>query len=218
MADTYPRLTQTEIRHMLASFLFTGDDVFKTISTLSGGERGRVSLAKILLSGANLLVLDEPTNHLDIASKEILEDALRRFTGTLLYISHDRYFINRTATRIWELGADGLTEYLGDYDYYLEKKRDAAPSPAAAAPPVSKTDWQKKREADAQIRKEKNRMERLENNIHALEARIKNTKAALHESEAATDPLQAEALYREQIELEHQLAELYDEWTEGQLL
>ena len=122
ISDTYPTLTETEIRNMLAAFLFTGDDVFKLISALSGGERGRVSLAKLMLSEANFLILDEPTNHLDIASKEILEEALNSYTGTVLYVSHDRYFINQTATRILDLTNQAIVNYIGDYDYYLEKR------------------------------------------------------------------------------------------------
>ena len=125
ISDTYPTLTETEIRNMLAAFLFTGDDVFKVISSLSGGERGRVSLAKLMLSEANFLILDEPTNHLDIASKEILEEALNSYTGTVFYVSHDRYFINQTATRILELTNQAVVNYIGDYDYYLEKKKNS---------------------------------------------------------------------------------------------
>ena len=124
ISDTYPTLTETQIRNMLAAFLFTGDDVFKVISSLSGGERGRVSLAKLMLSEANFLILDEPTNHLDIASKEILEEALNSYTGTVLYVSHDRYFINQTATRIMDLTNQAIVNYIGDYDYYLEKKEE----------------------------------------------------------------------------------------------
>ena len=124
ISDDYPYLTNTEIRNTLAAFLFTGDDVFKRIGDISGGERGRVSLAKLMLSESNFLILDEPTNHLDIASKEILEDALNRYTGTILYVSHDRYFINRTASRILDLSGKTLTNYLGNYDYYTEKKQE----------------------------------------------------------------------------------------------
>ena len=127
LSDTYPDLTNTEIRNVLAAFLFTGDDVFKRVKDLSGGERGRLSLAKLMLSQANFLILDEPTNHLDIISKEILEDALVRYTGTVLYVSHDRYFINQTATRILDLKNETLVNYLGNYDYYLEKNRGADP-------------------------------------------------------------------------------------------
>ena len=124
ISDEYPYLTNTEIRNVLAAFLFTGDDVFKLISALSGGERGRVSLAKLMLSEANFLILDEPTNHLDIVSKEILEQALKHYTGTVLYVSHDRYFINQTATRILELTNQAMVNYIGNYDYYLEKKEE----------------------------------------------------------------------------------------------
>ena len=120
ISDDYPALTNTEIRNTLAAFLFTGEDVFKKISSLSGGERGRVLLAKLMLSDSNFLILDEPTNHLDILSKEILEDAINAYSGTVLYVSHDRYFINRTAHRILDLRENDLTNYLGNYDYYLD--------------------------------------------------------------------------------------------------
>ena len=144
ISDTYPTLTETEIRNMLAAFLFTGDDVFKEISALSGGERGRVSLAKLMLSEANFLILDEPTNHLDIASKEILEEALNSYTGTVLYVSHDRYFINQTATRILDLTNQSVVNYIGDYDYYLEKKEELtekyAPSTAETATEAKEVD------------------------------------------------------------------------------
>ena len=138
ISDDYPTLTNTEIRNVLAAFLFTGDDVFKQISSLSGGERGRVSLAKLMLSEANFLILDEPTNHLDIASKEILENALNDYTGTVLYVSHDRYFINQTASRILDLVNHTFVNYIGNYDYYLEKKEElttayATPSASLAS-------------------------------------------------------------------------------------
>lgn len=137
--DEYPDMDNTRVRNVLAAFLFTGDDVFKRIADLSGGERGRVSLAKLMLSEANFLILDEPTNHLDITSKEILEDALSHYTGTVLYVSHDRYFINQTATRILELTNQTFIQYLGNYDYYLEKKEEltktlTGQAPAAAMP------------------------------------------------------------------------------------
>ena len=163
ISDTYPTLTETEIRNMLAAFLFTGDDVFKLISSLSGGERGRVSLAKLMLSEANFLILDEPTNHLDIASKEILEEALNSYTGTVLYVSHDRYFINQTATRIMDLTNQAIVNYIGDYDYYLEKKdemtRIYAPAQETAVPEVkenvseTKLTWQQQKEEQALKRK-----------------------------------------------------------------
>lgn len=140
ISDEYPTLTNTEIRNVLAAFLFTGDDVFKQIKMLSGGERGRVSLAKLMLSEANFLILDEPTNHLDIMSKEILEDAINSYSGTVLYVSHDRYFINRTASRILELENGSFTGYLGNYDYYLEKKAEntlSVPETDGAFPPAA---------------------------------------------------------------------------------
>ena len=166
ISDTYPTLTETEIRNMLAAFLFTGDDVFKLISSLSGGERGRVSLAKLMLSEANFLILDEPTNHLDIASKEILEEALNSYTGTVLYVSHDRYFINQTATRIMDLTNQAIVNYIGDYDYYLEKKEEMtriyAPVQETAAQEVkenvseTKLTWQQQKEEQALKRKREN--------------------------------------------------------------
>lgn len=168
ISDTYPTLTETEIRNMLAAFLFTGDDVFKEISALSGGERGRVSLAKLMLSEANFLILDEPTNHLDIASKEILEEALNSYTGTVLYVSHDRYFINQTATRILDLTNQAVVNYIGDYDYYLEKKDELtekyAPAQAAEAEvkniSESKLTWQQQKEEEARKRKLANELKK----------------------------------------------------------
>ena len=164
ISDDYPKLTNTEIRNLLAAFLFTGDDVFKKISALSGGERGRVSLAKLMLSEANFLILDEPTNHLDITSKEILEEALNNYEGTVLYVSHDRYFINRTATRILELTNQKLVNYIGNYDYYLEKKEELTQiyAPAQEATQIvenmsaTKLDWQQQKEEQALIRNRQN--------------------------------------------------------------
>ena len=175
ISDTYPTLTETEIRNMLAAFLFTGDDVFKLISSLSGGERGRVSLAKLMLSEANFLILDEPTNHLDIASKEILEEALNSYTGTVLYVSHDRYFINQTATRIMDLTNQAIVNYIGDYDYYLEKKEEMtriyAPVQETAAQEVkenvseTKLTWQQQKEEQALKRKRENELKKVEARI-----------------------------------------------------
>ena len=175
ISDTYPTLTETEIRNMLAAFLFTGDDVFKLISSLSGGERGRVSLAKLMLSEANFLILDEPTNHLDIASKEILEEALNSYTGTVLYVSHDRYFINQTATRIMDLTNQAIVNYIGDYDYYLEKKEEMtriyAPVQETAAQEVkenvseTKLTWQQQKEEQALKRKRENELKKVERRI-----------------------------------------------------
>ena len=183
ISDTYPTLTETEIRNMLAAFLFTGDDVFKLISSLSGGERGRVSLAKLMLSEANFLILDEPTNHLDIASKEILEEALNSYTGTVLYVSHDRYFINQTATRIMDLTNQAIVNYIGDYDYYLEKKEEMtriyAPVQETAAQEVkenvseTKLTWQQQKEEQALKRKRENELKKVEARIEELETRDK---------------------------------------------
>ncbi len=163
ISDTYPTLTETQIRNMLAAFLFTGDDVFKVISSLSGGERGRVSLAKLMLLEANFLILDEPTNHLDIASKEILEEALNSYTGTVLYVSHDRYFINQTATRILDLTNQAIVNYIGDDDYYLEKKEELTAKYAplttqeeeAVQVSDNKLSWQQQKEQQAKERKGK---------------------------------------------------------------
>lgn len=160
ISDTYPNMSNTEIRNVLAAFLFTGDDVYKRIQDLSGGERGRVSLAKLMLSEANFIILDEPTNHLDITSKEILENALNQYEGTVLYVSHDRYFINQTATRILELTGNTLVNYIGNYDYYLEKKEELTAiyvpgenaSSAVSSDKTeteSKLDWQQQKELQA---------------------------------------------------------------------
>ena len=190
ISDTYPTLTETEIRNMLDAFLFTGDDVFKEISALSGGERGRVSLAKLMLSEANFLILDEPTNHLDIASKEILEEALNSYTGTVLYVSHDRYFINQTATRILDLTNQSVVNYIGDYDYYLEKKEELtekyAPSAAETsveskdeAPSEGKLTWQQQKEEQARKRKQENELKKVEKRIEEIEPRDKEIEDTL---------------------------------------
>jgi len=219
LADTYPRLTQTEIRNVLAAFIFTGDDVFKPISALSGGERGRVALAKIMLAGANFLVLDEPTNHLDLFSKEILEEGLREFTGTVLYISHDRYFINHTATKVLELGREGITEYLGNYDYYLEKKQAMQlevvnTAQTISAPATTKQDWIKKKENESQARRQKARVSKLEMEIAETEEHIARCDNKLNEEAIARDAQAAAALYAEKIEWDNKLSALYDEWAE----
>jgi len=232
--DTYPNMNNTQIRNTLASFLFTGDDVFKLIKDLSGGERGRVSLAKLMLSDANFLLLDEPTNHLDITSKEILESALCRYTGTVLYVSHDRYFINRTATRILDLTSRSLINYIGNYDYYLEKKEDVEaafaarnPSPASpskegpeAAPfassPASdvKMDWKAQKEEQARIRKRQNELKKTEDSIHALETRDSEIDGLLAQEEVYTDVARLMELNREKEEIASRLEELYQRWEE----
>jgi len=230
LADTYPRLTQTEIRNVLAAFLFTGDDVFKPVSLLSGGERGRVSLAKIMLGGANFLLLDEPTNHLDLFSKEILEGALRNFPGTVLYISHDRYFINNTATRVLELTSAGITEYLGNYDYYVEKKRELSfenmttsntrtvPNKHEEPEKSAKNDWKAKKEAEAELRKRNAKLKRLEQSIAEIEDKIADCDARLALDEVGRDAEAAGKLFAEKSALEEKLLELYEahEKAEGE--
>ncbi len=222
ISDDYPKLTNTEIRNLLAAFLFTGDDVFKPISALSGGERGRVSLAKLMLSEANFLILDEPTNHLDIISKEILEDALNNYEGTVLYVSHDRYFINRTATRILELTNQKLVNYIGNYDYYLEKKEELtsiyAPEIQEEKAPEktssTKLDWQQKKEEQARIRKRENELKKTEKAIEDLESRDKEIDEELAKQEIATDPSKCIPLSSEKAEIAQKLEVLYEKWEE----
>ena len=223
IADSYPTLTETEIRNMLAAFLFTGDDVFKEISSLSGGERGRVSLAKLMLSEANFLILDEPTNHLDIASKEILEEALNSYTGTVFYVSHDRYFINQTATRILDLTNQAIVNYIGDYDYYLEKKEEltARYAPAAAAAEAekkaaseSKLSWQQQKEEQARQRKRENELKKVEERINELETRDKEIDATLVLPDVCTNVAECTKLSREKTALLEELELLYEKWEE----
>ena len=225
ISDTYPTLTETQIRNMLAAFLFTGDDVFKVISSLSGGERGRVSLAKLMLSEANFLILDEPTNHLDIASKEILEEALNSYTGTVLYVSHDRYFINQTATRILDLTNQAIVNYIGDYDYYLEKKEELtekyAPSvqeteneEPADAPSEGKLTWQQQKEEQARKRKQENELKKVEKRIEELETRDKEIDDTLVLPDVCTNVGRCAELSREKDKIQAELEELYEKWEE----
>lgn len=222
ISDTYPTLTETEIRNMLAAFLFTGDDVFKEISALSGGERGRVSLAKLMLSEANFLILDEPTNHLDIASKEILEEALNSYTGTVLYVSHDRYFINQTATRILDLTNQAIVNYIGDYDYYLEKKEELTQkyAPAAAAETEAKAvsdnklSWQQQKEEQARQRKRENELKKVEARIEELEKRDKEINETMVLPDVCTNVAECTKLSREQTAIAEELEELYEKWEE----
>ena len=224
ISDTYPTLTETEIRNMLAAFLFTGDDVFKLISSLSGGERGRVSLAKLMLSEANFLILDEPTNHLDIASKEILEEALNSYTGTVLYVSHDRYFINQTATRIMDLTNQAIVNYIGDYDYYLEKKDQMtqiyAPFQEANAVEVkeavseTKLTWQQQKEEQAQKRKRENELKKVEARIEELETRDKEIDDTMVLPDICTNVAECTKLSREKAAIAEELEGLYEKWEE----
>jgi len=223
ISDAYPTLTNTRIRNVLAAFLFTGDDVFKQISELSGGERGRVSLAKLMLSHANFLILDEPTNHLDIQSREILEDALKGYTGTVLYVSHDRYFINQTATRILDLTEGGLNNYVGNYDEYLEKKEHPSVSSSggfrtveevSAAPekPAGKDDYLRQKEEQAKERKRQNQIKRLEERINEIEERLAELDELLGQSDIATNVSRLIEINTEHEELDEELLELMEEW------
>ena len=225
ISDTYPTLTETQIRNMLAAFLFTGDDVFKVISSLSGGERGRVSLAKLMLSEANFLILDEPTNHLDIASKEILEEALNSYTGTVLYVSHDRYFINQTATRILDLTNQSVVNYIGDYDYYLEKKEELTEKYAPTAqeateeakeetPSEGKLTWQQQKEEQARKRKQENELKKVEKRIEELETRDKEIDDTLILPDVCTNVGRCAELSREKDKIQAELEELYEKWEE----
>lgn len=222
ISDEYPSLTGTQIRNTLAAFLFTGDDVFKLIRDLSGGERGRVSLAKLMLSESNFLILDEPTNHLDIASKEILEDAVNAYEGTVLYVSHDRYFINRTASRILELSGGQLTGYLGNYDYYLEKKTGDLPngdlavkntvSKAPAPPSEGMQDWKAQKELQAKQRKKENDIRKCEEEIAKLEEKDKQLDNEMALPENATNVAKLQELTKEKESISARLEELYEKW------
>lgn len=217
ISDTYPDLTITQIRNVLAAFVFTGDDVFKTIGTLSGGEKGRVALAKIMLSNANFLILDEPTNHLDINSKEILEQALRNYEGTVLYISHDRYFINSTASKIVELNKDKAAIYLGNYDYYTEKlaeTENTAQTQETISETETKLDWKKQKEIQAQQRKKENLIKKLENDISETENKISELDNLLASEEVYTNSVRSREIYEEKQVLEEKLMELYEQWGE----
>ena len=219
ISDAYPDLDNTTIRSTLAAFLFTGDDVFKRISDLSGGERGRVSLAKLMLSEANFLILDEPTNHLDIVSKEILEQALNRYTGTVLYVSHDRYFINTTATRILDLTGGTLVNYIGNYDYYLEKHDILTPasSPAGTKEPeeeasAAKLDWKQQKEEQAKQRKRENDLKKTEELIFELESRDAEINELMTHEDVYTNVAECQKLHKEQEELKSRLEILYEQW------
>ncbi len=221
ISDAYPKLTNTEIRNMLAAFLFTGDDVFKRISDLSGGERGRVSLAKLMLSKANFLILDEPTNHLDIPSREILEEALNDYTGTVLYVSHDRYFINQTAGRILELSNHTFTNYIGNYDYYLEKKEEQTNAEKtekindtgkAEAPTAAKTDWQAQKNAQAKERKRQNDLTRTEKEITKLEDESRRIDTEMTKEDVYTDAEKCRTLAEEKAQIQDELDKLYSQW------
>lgn len=229
--DAYPDLNNTQIRNTLAAFLFTNDDVFKYIRDLSGGECGRVSLAKLMLSNANFLILDEPTNHLDMVSKEILENALNSYTGTVLYVSHDRYFINTTATRILELTGQTTVNYIGNYDYYLEKKdvltaaalasnknTSAISSTSASEKAIrkenAKSDWKQAREEQALLKKRKNELKRTEERITEIEERIKAIEEESALPDICTNTAKLMELHKESTSLSEELDKLYERWEE----
>ena len=226
ISDAYPKLTNTRIRNVLAAFLFTGDRVFQQIGTLSGGEKGRVSLAKLMLSNANFLILDEPTNHLDIQSREILEDAINNYEGTVLYVSHDRYFINQTATRILDLSPEGIVNYKGNYNYYLEQKEagniaadsDSILTPVeeavSASPSSTKEDWKHSREEAAKQRKRANDLKKTESEISRLEEENEQIKEEMNLPEYASDVQKLMELSTRFEENENQLLELYEKWEE----
>lgn len=220
ISDDYPNLNNTRIRNVLAAFLFTGDDVFKMIGDLSGGERGRVSLAKLMLSEANFLILDEPTNHLDMDSKEILENALNSYSGTVLYVSHDRYFINQTATRIIDLNQKQLVNYIGNYDYYLEKKELLSPttvsSDSSTVPTASegKMDWKQQKEEQAAKRKRENELKKTEEEISSIEEKITSIDEQMASPEICTDVGKCMELQKEKDSLSERLEVLYEKWEE----
>lgn len=218
--DAYPDLNNTQIRNTLAAFLFTNEDVFKYIKDLSGGERGRVSLAKLMLSNANFLILDEPTNHLDITSKEILENALNSYTGTVLFVSHDRYFINSTATRIIELANKTVVNYIGNYDYYLEKKDILGAKPItnniskSSSSAISKLNWQEEKVKQAQQKKIKNEIKRTEERMALIEAEIEELDNMYTDPAISSDTAKLMEIHTRKEALSKELDELYDKWGE----
>lgn len=218
--DAYPDLNNTQIRNTLAAFLFTNEDVFKYIKDLSGGERGRVSLAKLMLSNANFLILDEPTNHLDITSKEILENALNSYTGTVLFVSHDRYFINSTATRIIELANKTVVNYIGNYDYYLEKKDILGAKPItnntskSSSSTISKLNWQEEKVKQAQQKKIKNEIKRTEERMALIEAEIEELDNMYADPAISSDTAKLMEIHTRKEALSKELDELYDKWGE----
>lgn len=221
ISDDYPYLNNTQIRNVLAAFLFTGDDVFKRIGDLSGGERGRVSLAKLMLSEANFLILDEPTNHLDITSKEILESALNQYTGTVFFVSHDRYFINQTATRILDLTGKTVINYIGNYDYYLEKREEQTALHVTAGQAETrvpektsavKMDWEQQKKEQARIRKQENAIKKVEADIEAKEQAIAEIDEKLADPAIATNSAKLNELGSLRAKEQEALDELYEQW------
>ena len=230
ISDEFPNLNNTQIRNTLAAFLFTGDDVFKKISTLSGGERGRVSLAKLMLSESNFLILDEPTNHLDIMSREILETALNHYEGTVLYVSHDRYFINKTASRILELSGQTLTNYLGNYDYYLEKKPQIGVMESSSIfPPATAVEknnavdenvtdknfeWKQRKAKQAAIRKMERELAKCEERIAFIEERTTEIDVEMAKTEICSNSVKLQELQKEKDSLDEEMMTLMERWEE----
>lgn len=223
LSDTYPEMTNTQIRNILAAFLFTGEDVYKKIADLSGGERGRVSLVKLMLSKANFLLLDEPTNHLDIVSKDVLENALNNFPGTVCYVSHDRYFINKTATRILDLTENRLLNYIGNYDYYIEKREaveeaanltntEQAEKPADVS--ESKKEWIDNKTALAQKKKVKNALNKCEKEISEIEDKLQAVDEEFSNPENASNVGKLMELQKQKEALEKRLDKLMEDWEE----
>lgn len=227
MSDAYPDLDNTKIRNVLAAFLFTGEDVFKKISMLSGGERGRLSLAKLMLSGANFLILDEPTNHLDMESKEVLENALNSYNGTILFVSHDRYFINKVATRILDLKEYGFNEYKGNYDYYLEKKelieglalknreKVVSSTEKNTDSDSSKLSWEEQKRISAEKRKKENELAKIEEKIALLEEKIAKIDEEFLDASNQTNSAKLNELTKQQNEYKDELEVLYEKWDEA---
>ena len=218
--NAYPRMTETHIRSSLAAFLFKGDEVYKPLSAMSGGERARISLLKLMLGGCNLLLLDEPTNHLDASSREALEDTLKEYEGTLLIISHDRYFINKLADRVLVMGKNGMTEYLGNYDNYLERISTQVSPADKEDVPVKKekplNDWQLKKLKQSEERKRKTKLAKTEAEIEELETAVEEMQAQLSDEKVQSDYEKLMALSSELEEKQKRLEELYDLWTELQ--
>lgn len=224
--DAYPNLNNTKVRSVLAAFLFTGEEtVTKRVADLSGGERGRLSLAKLMLSEANFLILDEPTNHLDMVSKEILEQALNQYTGTVFFVSHDRYFINQTATRILDLTGKTIVNYIGNYDYYLEKQAELTrvyvterqngqtqSAVSAASDDSGKMDWQEQKKQQAAVRKKQNELKKTEEQIATLEAQREQLEAEAADPAIATNSAHLMELHTQMTAIDEQLESLYENW------
>ena len=227
MSDTYPNLNNTKIRNVLAAFMFLGDDCYKRIRDLSGGERGRISLAKLMLSGANFLILDEPTNHLDMESKEILENAINAYEGTVLYVSHDRYFVNQTADKILELTNQQFSVYLGNYDYFVEKKAQSqetqnivsqttTSSEAEQVESEGKIDWKQQKKLQSEKRKVENRIAEIEEQISECEDTLAKIDEEFAKDDVATNSAKLNELSEKQSKVQAELDTLYAAWNNGQ--